>query len=80
MQPVISINPPQAAKGPGVEALGQGKNSMANEMKTIRKGRLQRLAMQDPSLHRKLVAVEASPLYNASGELIPALTSQSIEV
>ncbi len=50
-------------------------NSLANEMKQIRKARLHRQALQDPSLHGKLVATEASPVYNAKGEMIQALSA-----
>ena len=60
------------------EKIGEAKNSgdsMANEMKEIRKAKLQRQVMSDPSLAGKLVATEASPQYNASGELIQAVSS-----
>lgn len=50
-------------------------DSLANEMKNIRKARLQRQVLSDPSLAGKLVATEASPQYNASGELIQAVSS-----
>ncbi len=58
--------------------VGEGNNSgdaLANEMKDIRKARLQRQVMSDPSLAGKLVATEASPQYNASGSLIQAVST-----
>jgi len=55
-------------------------DSMANEMKDIRKARLQRQVMADPSLAGKLVATEASPTYNAKGSVIQALSSSLGEV
>ncbi|MBG0775466.1 MAG: hypothetical protein H0S85_03425 [Desulfovibrionaceae bacterium] len=50
---------------------------MANQMKDVRKQRLRRMVMQDPSLAKRLVAAEASPVYNAKGELIQSLGSGS---
>ncbi|THB69973.1 MAG: hypothetical protein D6E12_03550 [Desulfovibrio sp.] len=76
----------QAEQGAFTERLvvradsNNGRNSFANEMKQIRKARLQRQVMQDPSLARKLVSVEASPLYNASGDLIQAVSGGSVQV
>lgn len=49
-------------------------NSLANEMKNIRKRHLQRKVFSDPSLAAKLVVAEASPVYNAQGEIIPAVS------
>ncbi len=62
------------AQNKGAELENSG-NSMANEMKDIRKARLQRQVMADPSLAGKLVATEASPTYNAKGAVIQALSS-----
>jgi hypothetical protein len=42
-------------------------------MKDIRKARLQRQVMADPSLASKLVSVEATATYNASGNLVQAV-------
>jgi hypothetical protein len=53
------------------------EDSMANQMKDVRKQRLRRMVMQDPSLAKRLVAAEASPVYNAKGELIQSLGSGS---
>jgi hypothetical protein len=62
------------------QARKDDNGSLANEMKQIRKARLHRQAFQDPSLYRKLVAAEASPVYNAKGEVIQALSTQSLDV
>lgn len=45
----------------------------SNEMKNIRKQRLRRQVLQDPSMAARLVAVENSPVYNSRGELIQSL-------
>jgi len=45
----------------------------SNEMKNIRKARLRRQVLQDPSMASKLVSVENSPVYNSRGELIQSL-------
>lgn len=47
----------------------------ADQMKSIRKARLQRQVMQDPSLAQKLVAVEATGTYNARGDVIQAVST-----
>ena len=52
----------------------EDKQSFSDEMKGIRKQRLQRQVFEDPSMAGKLVATEASPVYNAKGELIQAVT------
>lgn len=67
------------AQSKGGELQNSG-NDMANEMKDIRKARLQRQVMADPSLAGKLVATEASPTYNAKGSVIQALSSSLGEV
>lgn len=50
----------------------------ADMMKSIAKTRLRRQVLTDPSLAQKLVSVEASPVYNARGSLIPAVSSRAI--
>lgn len=47
-------------------------DSLANEMKNIRRKRAERELLQDPSLAKKLMAVQASAIYNSNGELIQA--------
>ncbi len=49
--------------------------SGAQEMKNIRKQRLEREVMVDPSKAKKLVKLEASPVYNAQGKVIQATGS-----
>ncbi len=49
--------------------------NMANSMKVLQRKRLHRQAFADPSMHRELVKIESSPVYNASGNLIQAVSS-----
>ncbi|MDD4952710.1 MAG: hypothetical protein PHV85_09200 [Desulfovibrionaceae bacterium] len=49
-------------------------HSLAQEIKAIRKKRFQREVFQDPSLAKQLVKAQASPIYNASGEIIQAVS------
>lgn len=49
--------------------------STADEMKNIRKQRLQREVMVDPSKAKKLIKLEASPVYNAQGKVIQSTGS-----
>ena len=58
----------------------RGAGDLANQMKAIKKARLHRMVYQDPSLARKLVATEASPAYNAKGEIIQAVSSVDLGV
>ena len=69
MEGMIHVN--AAASVPGE---GSSKNeSLAAQMKAVRKARLNRQALADPSMVGKLVALSASPVYNASGDLIQAV-------
>ncbi|TVM20042.1 hypothetical protein DPQ33_00435 [Oceanidesulfovibrio indonesiensis] len=58
----------------------QDSAKLADQMKSIKKARLHRMVYQDPSLARKLVATEASPVYNAKGEIIQAVSSMNFGV
>ncbi|OEU71010.1 MAG: hypothetical protein BA863_07415 [Desulfovibrio sp. S3730MH75] len=49
--------------------------NVANSMKVLQRKRLHRQAFADPAMHRELVKIESSPVYNASGNLIQAVTS-----
>lgn len=49
--------------------------SGAQEMKDIRKQRMLREVMVDPSKAKELVKVEASPVYNAKGKVIQSAGS-----
>jgi HD-like signal output (HDOD) protein len=51
------------------EARASGE-SLAAQMKDVKKARLHREALADPSLYAKLVKAEASPVYNSRAELI----------
>lgn len=50
----------------------QGPN-LADQLKSIRKVRLQRQVLENPELARQLVKVENSGIYNAKGEVIQAV-------
>jgi putative ubiquitin-RnfH superfamily antitoxin RatB of RatAB toxin-antitoxin module len=45
-------------------------DSLANEMKNIKRKRAERELLQDPKLAKKLMAAQASPIYNSNGEII----------
>ncbi|QJT08904.1 hypothetical protein [Oceanidesulfovibrio marinus] len=57
-----------------------GAGGIAEQMKAIKKARLQRMVYQDPGLAKQLVATEASPVYNAKGEIIQAVSSMDLGV
>lgn len=46
------------------------KSDMANEWKNIRRKRAEREVLKDPALAKKLLAAQASPVYNSRGEII----------
>jgi hypothetical protein len=46
----------------------------ADQMKSIRKVKLQRQVLEDPSLARQLVKVESTGTYNARGNVIQAVS------
>lgn len=72
---VLNTNP-QVEPGAALSGAFKGSDSnLAEQMKNIRKGRLNRQVYEDPSLASKLVATKASPVYNASGALIQAVSS-----
>lgn len=48
----------------------EDSDSIADQWKNIRRQRVQREVMKDPKLAMKLVALEASPIYNSKGEII----------
>ncbi len=45
-------------------------SNLADQMKSIRKVRLQRQVLENPEMARQLVRVENSGIYNAKGEVI----------
>lgn len=49
--------------------------SGSQEMKDIRKQRMQREVMVDPSKAKELVKIESSPVYNAKGKVIQSAGS-----
>ncbi|CCH50033.1 hypothetical protein [Pseudodesulfovibrio piezophilus] len=48
--------------------------TLAEQMKSIRKVRLQREVLENPEMARQLVKVESTGTYNAKGDVIQALT------
>lgn len=48
--------------------------NFSEQMKGIRKLRLQRQVMEDPGMARQLVKVEATGTYNAKGDVIQAVS------
>ncbi|WP_319469184.1 hypothetical protein [uncultured Pseudodesulfovibrio sp.] len=49
-------------------------STVAEQMKSIRKVRLQRQVMENPEMARQLVKVEATGTYNAKGDVIQAVS------
>lgn len=49
-------------------------SNVADQMKSIRKVRLQRQVMENPEMARQLVKVEATGTYNAKGDVIQAVS------
>ncbi|QJB58505.1 hypothetical protein HFN16_16110 [Pseudodesulfovibrio sp. zrk46] len=58
-----------------IEETRRRDTSGAQEMKDIRKQRMQREVMVDPSKAKELVKIEASPVYNAKGKVIQSAGS-----
>jgi len=58
-----------------IGGLGTQGASFADQVKDIRKVRLQRQVMENPELARELVKVEATGTYNAKGDVIQAVSS-----
>ncbi|WP_316897310.1 hypothetical protein [Pseudodesulfovibrio indicus] len=52
----------------------QGSN-MADQIKSIRKVRLQREVLENPEMARELVKVEATGTYNARGDVVQAVST-----
>lgn len=58
-----------------IGGLGVQQGSLADQIKNIRKVKLQRQVMENPELARELVKVEATGTYNAKGDVIQAVSS-----
>ncbi len=50
-------------------------NNLAEQIKSIRKVRLQREVLENPEVARQLVKVEASGTYNAKGDVVQAVAT-----
>lgn len=69
----MALLPVTEVHGTELKMQPTGQDSLNDSMKEIRKARLRRRVLSDPSLAQKLVAIEASPVYNSKGELIQSL-------
>ena len=67
--------PDQQAAERRVAEQESSAESNADDMKNIKKAKLERQVMADPSLAQKLVATEATPTYNANGSVIQAVST-----
>ncbi|WP_029897778.1 hypothetical protein [Desulfohalovibrio reitneri] len=56
--------------GLGGSPMADAAKGIAEEMKDIRKLKMSREAMVDPSKVGKLIQMQANPIYNASGNII----------
>jgi len=56
----------------GFEAQG---NNMAEQIKSIRKVRLQREVLENPEMARELVKVQSTGTYNARGDIVQAVST-----
>ena len=73
----MALSPVRNDHVKGLEMQPKDRESMAQTMKDIRKARLRRQVLADPTMAQKLVAVEASPVYNSRGELIQSVGTTS---
>ncbi|WP_285905351.1 hypothetical protein [Pseudodesulfovibrio pelocollis] len=58
-----------------IGGLGVQGGSFADQVKDIRKVKLQRQVLENPELARELVKMEATGTYNAKGDVIQAVSS-----
>ncbi|ADU63832.1 MAG: hypothetical protein KUA35_14855 [Pseudodesulfovibrio sp.] len=58
-----------------IGGLGVQNTSLADQVKSISKVKLQRQVMENPEMARELVKVEATGTYNAKGDVIQAVSS-----
>jgi hypothetical protein len=77
--PTISPNAMELTKIEPKENTANNQASQADAMKNIRKARLQRQTLQDPSMIAKLVAMETTPVYNAKGDIVQAVSGSSLQ-
>lgn len=59
---------PKSEKDPG--------QNLADDLKKLGRKRLQRKIFADPNMAKELVRLESSPVYNAKGEIIQAVTTE----
>lgn len=79
--PSVSPNLVEAMKVQPAETAvreSQGQ-SQAEMMKNIRKARLNRQVLADPSVLGRLVALETTSVYNAKGDIVQAVSGSSLE-
>ena len=75
------INPAvmEIPKAQPAETVSREGQSQAESVKNIRKARLQRQVLQDPTVISKLVAMETTSVYNAKGDIVQAVSGASLE-
>lgn len=77
--PTITAAVMETPKASTADAAPREGHSQAEAMKNIRKARLQRQALQDPSVISRLVAMETTSVYNAKGDVVQAVSGASLE-
>lgn len=77
--PTITAAVMETPKKTTADAAPREGQSQAEAMKNIRKARLQRQALQDPSVISRLVAMETTSVYNAKGDVVQAVSGTSLE-
>jgi|GEM_PF-1749475 len=77
--PSVAPSFSESLKVKPMEAQVRDGQSQADYMKNIRKARLQRQVLQDPAVLAKLVALETTPVYNAKGDIVQAVSGASLE-
>jgi hypothetical protein len=77
--PTVTPNPAETLKVEPAENTVREGQSQADAMKNIRKARLQRQVLQDPTVLAKLVALETTPVYNAKGDIVQAVSGSSLQ-
>jgi len=79
--PVVSKDNPDVPERSREQAeftVKKNQETTAERVKDYRRMKLRRRVYQDPSMFRKLVAIEASPVYNMRGEVSLAVASSGI--
>jgi hypothetical protein len=65
---IQGVNPSLDLKLPDLKV--EETDNLADQWKNIRRKKAEREVLRDPALAKKLMAVQASPVYNSKGEVI----------